>query len=136
MAASNPNKPDVGDMLLVIRESRCIPRTLVSLHYLDAAYCSARRLNPIATPFPAPCPAARCRYEPWLTFLPRTADDFQARSSDELSLTKGDRVELLERDDEFGDGWYLGKHLVNGNSGLFPEGASANPACRALHNHD
>ncbi|GAB1314011.1 Budding protein BOI2 [Madurella fahalii] len=47
--------------------------------------------------------------------------DFQARSSDELSLAKGDRVELLERDDEFGDGWYLGKHLVNGNSGLFPE---------------
>ncbi|KAK3901450.1 hypothetical protein C8A05DRAFT_16370 [Staphylotrichum tortipilum] len=47
--------------------------------------------------------------------------DFQARSSDELSLSKGDRVELLERDDEFGDGWYLGKHLVNGNSGLFPE---------------
>ncbi|OHE95285.1 SAM domain-containing protein, partial [Colletotrichum orchidophilum] len=47
--------------------------------------------------------------------------DFIARSSDELSLTKGDRVELIERDDEFGDGWFLGKHLVNGNSGLFPE---------------
>ena len=49
-------------------------------------------------------------------------DDFLARSSDELSLSKGDRVELLERDDEFGDGWYLGRHMVNGNSGLFPEG--------------
>lgn len=49
-------------------------------------------------------------------------DDFLARSSDELTLTKGDRVELIERDDEFGDGWFLGKHLVNGNSGLFPEG--------------
>ncbi|KAG5925672.1 hypothetical protein E4U42_004058 [Claviceps africana] len=48
--------------------------------------------------------------------------DFQARSSDELSLLKGDRVELLERDDEFGDGWFLGRHLVNGNTGLFPEG--------------
>ncbi|KAL2259077.1 hypothetical protein VTK26DRAFT_7379 [Humicola hyalothermophila] len=47
--------------------------------------------------------------------------DFQARSSDELTLAKGDRVELLERDDEFGDGWFLGKHTVNGNSGLFPE---------------
>ncbi|KAG5949102.1 hypothetical protein E4U53_006035 [Claviceps sorghi] len=47
--------------------------------------------------------------------------DFQARSSDELSLFKGDRVELLERDDEFGDGWFLGRHLVNGNTGLFPE---------------
>ncbi|KAI2624872.1 hypothetical protein GGR54DRAFT_539385 [Hypoxylon sp. NC1633] len=47
--------------------------------------------------------------------------DFQARSSDELSLAKGDRVELIERDDEFGDGWFLGRHLINGNSGLFPE---------------
>lgn len=49
-------------------------------------------------------------------------DDFSARSSDELSLSKGDRVELVERDDDFGDGWYLGRHLTNGNSGLFPEG--------------
>ncbi|KAL2132169.1 hypothetical protein VTI74DRAFT_4132 [Chaetomium olivicolor] len=47
--------------------------------------------------------------------------DFQARSSDELTLAKGDRVELLERDDEFGDGWFLGQHMINGNSGLFPE---------------
>ncbi|CAL3972767.1 hypothetical protein PZA11_004200 [Diplocarpon coronariae] len=46
--------------------------------------------------------------------------DFSARSSDELSLSKGDRVELIERDDDFGDGWYLGRHLMNGNSGLFP----------------
>lgn len=49
-------------------------------------------------------------------------DDFQARSSDELSLSKGDPVELIERDDDFGDGWYLGRHLMNGNIGLFPEG--------------
>lgn len=48
--------------------------------------------------------------------------DFIARSSDELSLKKGDRVELLERDDEFGDGWFLGRHLTNNNTGLFPEG--------------
>lgn len=54
-------------------------------------------------------------------------DDFIARSSDELSLAKGDRVELIERDDEFGDGWFLGRHLVNGNNGLFPEGASPFP---------
>ncbi|KGQ05271.1 hypothetical protein BB8028_0004g03310 [Beauveria bassiana] len=47
--------------------------------------------------------------------------DFHARSSDELSLGKGDRVELIERDDEFGDGWFLGRHLLNGNTGLFPE---------------
>jgi hypothetical protein len=50
------------------------------------------------------------------------ADDFSARSSDELTLAKGDRVELIERDDDFGDGWYLGRHLTAGNTGLFPEG--------------
>lgn len=58
------------------------------------------------------------------------ADDFTARSSDELTLAKGDRVELVERDDEFGDGWFLGKHLVNGNSGLFPEGTFGPLFCR------
>ena len=39
-----------------------------------------------------------------------------------MSLFKGDRIELIERDDDFGDGWYLGKHLQNGKTGLFPEG--------------
>ncbi|CAK3948354.1 related to budding BOI2 [Lecanosticta acicola] len=53
--------------------------------------------------------------------------DFVARSADELSLAKGDRIELIERDDDFGDGWFLGKHLINGSSGLFPE---ASTACR------
>ncbi|MCJ1311072.1 polar growth protein [Agyrium rufum] len=51
----------------------------------------------------------------------RPLDDFEARSPDELSLRKGDRIELVERDDEFGDGWYLGKHIVDGRTGLFPE---------------
>jgi hypothetical protein len=55
--------------------------------------------------------------------------DFQARSSDELSLAKGDRVELIERDDEFGDGWFLGRHLVNNNNGLFPEGLLTHVTC-------
>jgi hypothetical protein len=49
-------------------------------------------------------------------------DDFEARSPDELSLRKGERVELVERDDDFGDGWYLGKHIYDGRVGLFPEG--------------
>ncbi|KAI9848320.1 MAG: polar growth protein [Sclerophora amabilis] len=47
--------------------------------------------------------------------------DFEARSSDELSLTKGDRIELIERDDDFGDGWYFGKHMTSNKTGLFPE---------------
>ena len=48
--------------------------------------------------------------------------DFVARSADELSLAKGDRIELIERDDDFGDGWFLGRHMSNGKTGLFPEG--------------
>ena len=54
--------------------------------------------------------------------FPFLKDDFEARSIDELSLHKGERIELIERDDDFGDGWYLGKHMQNGNTGLFPEG--------------
>lgn len=48
--------------------------------------------------------------------------DFVARSDDELSLAKGDRVELIEKDDDFGDGWFLGRHMGNARTGLFPEG--------------
>jgi hypothetical protein len=46
--------------------------------------------------------------------------DFDARSSDELTLRRGDRINLVELDDGFGDGWYLGKHLASGGTGLFP----------------
>lgn len=66
-----------------------------------------------------------------LTHVAAVVDDFQARSSDELTLAKGDRVELIERDDEFGDGWFLGRHLINGNSGLFPEGAFPPLVCKS-----
>ncbi|KAF2430126.1 hypothetical protein EJ08DRAFT_661098 [Tothia fuscella] len=47
--------------------------------------------------------------------------DFKARSVDELSLSRGDKIVLIERDDDFGDGWFLGKHLDEEISGLFPE---------------
>ncbi|KAI9759467.1 MAG: hypothetical protein M4579_002307 [Chaenotheca gracillima] len=47
--------------------------------------------------------------------------DFEARSGDELSLAKGDRIELIERDDDFGDGWYFGRHVGSTKTGLFPE---------------
>jgi hypothetical protein len=48
--------------------------------------------------------------------------DFVSRSDDELSLAKGDRVELIEKDDDFGDGWFLGRHMGNARTGLFPQG--------------
>jgi len=53
---------------------------------------------------------------------PVPTDDFDARSGDELTLRRSDRVELIELDDGFGDGWYLGKHLTRGGTGLFPGG--------------
>ena len=49
-------------------------------------------------------------------------DEFQARSPDELSLARGDRIELIERDDDFGDGWFLGRNTASNETGLFPEG--------------
>ena len=74
-------------------------------------------------------------------------DDFSARGPDELSLVRGELIELIEKDDDFGDGWYLGKHLQDGRTGLFPEGkdnfyrydkysdiASLHEACTACHN--
>ncbi|KAF2751290.1 hypothetical protein M011DRAFT_464018 [Sporormia fimetaria CBS 119925] len=47
--------------------------------------------------------------------------EFHARSPDELSLVRGDRIELIERDDDFGDGWFLGRNTESGDTGLFPE---------------
>jgi hypothetical protein len=51
-----------------------------------------------------------------------TPDDFDARSPDELTLRKSDQVELVELDEGFGDGWYLGRHLGQSTTGLFPGG--------------
>lgn len=50
--------------------------------------------------------------------------DFDARSADELTLRKAERVELVELDEGFGDGWFLGRHLTRGATGLFPGGES------------
>ncbi|KAL0581475.1 hypothetical protein V5O48_000516 [Marasmius crinis-equi] len=45
--------------------------------------------------------------------------DFQPEKDDEVSFKAGDRIEVLERDDLYGDGWWQGKNLA-GESGLFP----------------
>ncbi|KAL4890826.1 hypothetical protein BDV59DRAFT_183735 [Aspergillus ambiguus] len=46
--------------------------------------------------------------------------DFLARGPDELTLKRGGQIELVELDDGFGDGWYLGKDVESGTTGLFP----------------
>ncbi|KAI6782021.1 SAM protein [Emericellopsis cladophorae] len=70
---------------------------------------------------PSPPAPAHSAPRPQVGDLLLVIHDFEARGSDELSLSKGDRVELVERDDEFGDGWFMGRQLANGNTGLFPE---------------
>lgn len=121
MAAPNSSKPDVGDILMVIRELLPYPTILGPIaSILLRNCCAVQQPDPTLSP-----PCSWLIVDMTMADFTRFADDFQARSSDELSLAKGDRVELLERDDEFGDGWYLGKHMVNGNSGLFPEGRFA-----------
>jgi hypothetical protein len=63
-----------------------------------------------------------------LTETPQT-DNFEARGEDELTLRRGDKVEVLELDDGFGDGWYLGKNVADNRSGLFPGGESPTVPC-------
>ncbi|KAK9457261.1 hypothetical protein V1511DRAFT_455458 [Dipodascopsis uninucleata] len=46
--------------------------------------------------------------------------DFSRRTADELTLKKGDRIEVLETDDGFSDGWYMGRNLTTDQTGLFP----------------
>jgi SH3 domain len=56
-----------------------------------------------------------------------STDNFDARGEDELTLRRGDKVELVELDEGFGDGWYLGKHSSTGKTGLFPGGTYSLP---------
>lgn len=46
---------------------------------------------------------------------------FEARSSDELSLARGDEALVLEKNDKLGDGWLYGKKMSSEYFGLFPE---------------
>ncbi|KAK4052151.1 hypothetical protein OIV83_002446 [Microbotryomycetes sp. JL201] len=48
------------------------------------------------------------------------AHPFEAENSDELSFRRGERIIVLQRDEDFGDGWYEGKN-EKGEQGLFPQ---------------
>ncbi|KAJ3353522.1 polar growth protein [Allomyces javanicus] len=45
--------------------------------------------------------------------------DFKAEDEDEVSFKTGEEIVVLERDDEFGDGWWMGR-TQDGQIGLFP----------------
>ncbi|KAI5476458.1 hypothetical protein MNV49_007705 [Pseudohyphozyma bogoriensis] len=46
--------------------------------------------------------------------------DFVAENPDELSFSAGELIVILERDDQYGDGWYQGRNAA-GDVGLFPQ---------------
>ncbi|WAR52393.1 hypothetical protein PtB15_1B835 [Puccinia triticina] len=46
--------------------------------------------------------------------------DFQAENPDELSFTAGEAIEVTEKDDLYGDGWWQGRN-TKGQHGLFPQ---------------
>ncbi|GAA5873399.1 hypothetical protein JCM16303_001114 [Sporobolomyces ruberrimus] len=45
---------------------------------------------------------------------------FEAENEDELAFEAGERIIVLERDDQYGDGWYQGRN-PRGEVGLFPQ---------------
>ncbi|KAJ3511340.1 hypothetical protein NLJ89_g4157 [Agrocybe chaxingu] len=58
--------------------------------------------------------------------------DFAPEHEDEVSFRAGERLEVIEKDDQFGDGWWQGRNLA-GKVGLFPVSytAPAPPAASA-----
>ena len=45
-------------------------------------------------------------------------------------MKRGEKIELIEKDDDFGDGWFLGRHLSKDDNGLFPAGTSSDSSKR------
>ncbi|KAE8227137.1 hypothetical protein CF319_g335 [Tilletia indica] len=45
--------------------------------------------------------------------------DFEAEQPDEVSFKAGEKIVVVEKDDEFSDGWYTGTN-ESGHTGLFP----------------
>ncbi|KIK57636.1 hypothetical protein GYMLUDRAFT_75254 [Collybiopsis luxurians FD-317 M1] len=50
--------------------------------------------------------------------------DFAPENDDEVSFKAGERVEVLEKDEAYGDGWWQGRNLA-GKVGLFPQSYTA-----------
>ncbi|WVQ80062.1 hypothetical protein IAT38_002163 [Cryptococcus sp. DSM 104549] len=53
------------------------------------------------------------------TLFVRAVHTFVAEHGDELDFQAGDQIEVLEKDDAFGDGWWRGRN-TRGEEGLFP----------------
>lgn len=46
---------------------------------------------------------------------------FRARLDDELTLRVGDKIEVINDDSEYNDGWYMGRNIVSNEVGLYPK---------------
>ncbi|KAG8755383.1 polar growth protein [Serendipita sp. 396] len=46
--------------------------------------------------------------------------DFEPQNEDEISFVAGERIEVIEKDDAYGDGWWTGRNLA-GHEGIFPK---------------
>ncbi|KAI0638634.1 hypothetical protein C8Q77DRAFT_1092036 [Trametes polyzona] len=58
--------------------------------------------------------------------------DFTPENPDEVAFKVGDRIEVLEKDDLYGDGWWQGRNPT-GQSGLFPQSyTSPNPPSSSI----
>ena len=47
--------------------------------------------------------------------------DFTPENEDEIQFSAGDRIEVIEKDEVYQDGWWQGRNLI-GKVGLFPQG--------------
>jgi hypothetical protein len=47
--------------------------------------------------------------------------NFPGTTEEDLPLTAGERIQVISRDDDFGDGWWEGRSLETGRVGLFPK---------------
>lgn len=46
---------------------------------------------------------------------------YSRRMDDEITIKPGDRIQIITNDEEFNDGWYVGRNLETSKEGLFPK---------------
>ncbi|KIJ69829.1 hypothetical protein HYDPIDRAFT_171807 [Hydnomerulius pinastri MD-312] len=58
--------------------------------------------------------------------------DFQPENDDEIAFRAGQPIEIIEKDDQYGDGWWQGRNLA-GKIGLFPQSYTTPAAPATAH---
>ncbi|BGP22425.1 phospholipid binding protein [Rhodotorula toruloides] len=60
---------------------------------------------------------------------------FEAENDDELTFEAGEKIVVLERDDQYGDGWFQGRN-ERGEIGLFPQSYTSSRPPSFFHSDD